>query len=170
VSLRPADHAATRTAAPSASLTEVELTRIEGRYEQWIRFGRVATQRILSRRTRVVAFRSGTTFALVRWSSNDFGTIHSSIHIVTAVAADQPFTTLPFVRPGGDILLHITGWPKVREVLAAIDAVDAAGIDPCDASPDHWRHVGNRLTAGSAFRPYGADRHAAWLRRRAIGA
>lgn len=160
------------TAAPAAAarlpLTEVELTWIEGRTEQWIRFGRVATTRIVSRRKRIVMFRPGATFAYLRWSSNDFGTIHSSIQIVTAVAAGDAYTTLPFVRPGGEILLHIESWPKVSKVLEAIDAVEAAGVDPCDASPDHWRHVADRLAAGMPFRPYSAARHTAWLRRRLI--
>jgi len=155
---------------PHDSPTEVELTWIEGRLEQWIRFGRNASERILSRSTKVVAFRPGATFAFVRWTSNDYGTVHSSIAIATAVAAHAPYATLPFVRPGADLLLRIDGWPKVQQVLLAIDAVEATGIDPCDAAPDHWRHVGNRLAAGMPFRPYGPDRHAAWLRRRAIEA
>ena len=106
----------------------------------------------------------------MRWLSNDFGTVHSSIDIVTAVTPGEPYTTLPFVRPGGEILLHIGGWPKVAQVLQAIDAAEAAGVDPCDASPDHWRHVGNRLSAGMPARAYTAERHAAWLRRKALEA
>ena len=155
---------------PRSALTEVELTWIEKRYEQWIRFGRMATDRIINRRTRIVGFRPGTTFGFVRWLSNDFGTVHSSIDIVTAVTPGEPYTTLPFVRPGGEILLHIEGWPKVAQVLQAIDAVEAAGVDPCDASPDHWRHVCNRLSAGMPARAYTAERHAAWLRRKALEA
>lgn len=154
----------------ASTTTEVELTWIEKRYEQWIRFGRIANDRIISRSTRIVSFRPGATFALVRWMSNDFGTVFSSIDIVTAVASGQPYTTLPFVRPGGEILLHIEGWPKVAQVLQAIDSVEAAGLDPSDASPDHWRHVSNRLSAGMPFRPYTAERHAAWLRRKALEA
>lgn len=152
----------------SDDLTEVELTWIEGRLEHWIRFGRVAAERIASRSTKIVAFRPGALFAFVRWTSNDYGTVHSSITIAAAPFAGAPYATLPFVRPGADILLRIDGWPKVQQVLAAIDAVEATGIDACDASPDHWRHVGNRIAAAMPFRPYGADRHAAWLRRRAI--
>jgi hypothetical protein len=153
---------------PASALTEVEVTWIEKRYEQWIRFGRVATDTIINRRTRVIAFRPGAVFAFVRWTSNDYGTIHSCVDIVTAVTPGEAYTTLPFVRPGGDILLHIESWPKVAQVLQAIDAVEAAGVDPCDASPDHWRHVGNRLNAGMPFRAYTAERHAAWLRRKAL--
>lgn len=151
-----------------ALLTEVELTWIEGRYEQWLRFGRVAGERITSRQTKIVSFRPGTNFAFVRWASNDFGTVHSSIQIATTVAAGEPYSTLPFVRPGAEILLRIDGWPKVSRVLHAIDAVEAEGIEACDASPDHWRHIASRLAAGSPFRPYTAERHSAWLRRRAF--
>ena len=85
-----------------------------------------------------------------------------------AVGKSEPFTTLPFVRPGGDILLKVEGWPKVSQVLVAIDATEAAGVDPCDAAPDHWRHVHNRIAAGQPPRPYTMERHRAWLKRREI--
>lgn len=150
------------------ALTEVELTWIEKRHEQWIRFGRIAAERILSRVTRVAAFRPGAVFAFVRWTSNDFGTIHSNIVLAVAVAPGEPYATLPFVRPGAEILARLDGWPKVQKALEAIDAVEAIGIDACDAAPDHWRHVGNRIAAGLPFRPYSRDRHTAWLRRRAV--
>src|SRR3546814_9262687 len=67
---------------------------------------------------------------------------------------------MPFVRPGGDILLKIEGWPKVSQVLAAIDATEAAGVDPCDAAPDHWRHVANRIAAdqGAGIAEHAGDR------------
>jgi hypothetical protein len=91
--------AAAPSPTPGTALTEVELTWIEGRHEQWIRFGRVAAERILSRRTRVSCFRPGAVFAFVRWTSNDFGTIHSNIAIAMAVAPGGPHSTLPFVRP-----------------------------------------------------------------------
>jgi len=153
----------------ASGLTDVELTWIEGRIEQWIRFGRIAADRIVNRRTRIASFRPGAVFGFVRWSSNDFGTIHSSIAIVTAVDHRAPYSTYPFVRPGGDLLLRIEGWPKVQRVLEAIDAIEQAGIDVCDVAPDHWRHIGSQHAAGLPFRPYGPDRHAAWLRRRELG-
>lgn len=148
--------------------TEVELTSIEGRQEQWIRFGRVASERIVSRVTRIVSFRPGAVFALVRKTYSDFGTIHSTITVAAAPRPGDAFSTLPFIRPGADILTRIDGWPKVQAVIEAIDAVEAAGIDAADAVPDHWRHVGECIAAGLSFRPYGRDRHMAWLRRRAI--
>ena len=160
--------------APAAlagdGLSHVELTWIEKRTEHWIRFGRIAHDRIVDRRRRVVSFRPGEIFAFVRWASNLFGTILSRIDIVQPVATGQAYSTLPFVRPGGELLLSIHGWPKVQRVLQAIDAVEAAGVDPCDAAPDHWCHVHNRLTAGIEPRVYSIERHRAWLQRRDLQA
>ncbi|MCF3947368.1 DUF2840 domain-containing protein [Acidiphilium iwatense] len=150
------------------SLTHVELTWIEKRIENWIRFGREAHDQVLDRRRRVLSFRPGSTFAFIRWAANDFGTILSRIDIVRAVEPGASFQTLPFVRPGGDILLKIEGWPKVEQVLRHIDAVEAAGLDACDVAPDHWRHVNNRMSAGEEPRAYTVERHQAWLKRREI--
>jgi len=152
-----------------AGVTEVEVTWIEKKIEHWIRFGRVAQDRIVTRRTRVKSFHPDSIFAFVRWVANDFGTIVSRIDVVRAVSPSEAYTTLPFVRPGGESLLHVGGWPKVEQVLRAIDAVEAIGVDPCDVAPDHWRHVHTRITAGHRPRAYTIERHGAWLKRREIG-
>jgi hypothetical protein len=114
----------------------------------------------------VLSFAPGSIFAFIRWASNDFGTVVSRVDIVRAVSPTEPYQTLPFVRPGGDILLRISGWPKVERVLQEIDAIDALGIDAADAAPDHWRHVHNRLAAGEPARRYTLEQHRAWLLRR----
>ena len=150
----------------SSNLTHVELTWLKKRIEHWIRFGRIAEERVLTRSTRVASFAPGSVFAFVRWASNDFGTIISRVDILRAVAPGEPYSTLPFVRPGGEILLRIVGWPNVSRVLHAIDQVEAAGVAPADAAPDHWRHIHNRLVAGEQPRPYTTSRHNAWLIRR----
>jgi hypothetical protein len=149
----------------ATELTHVELTWLEKRIEHWIRFGAIASEKVLDRSRRVVSFAPGSIFAFVRWAGNDYGTVISRVDIVRAVAPHEAFSTLPFVRPGGDILLRIAGWPKVDRVLRAIDAMEAAGIDPVDAAPDHWRHIHNRLTAGEEPRRYTPARHSAWLLR-----
>ena len=152
------------------ALTEVELIHLEGKIERWVRFGREVQERILDRRRRVLAFAPGAVFAFVRWTSNDYGTIVSRIDVLRAVDVSQPLSTVQFVRPGAEILLRISGWPKVEQVLAAIDQVEALDVHAEDACPDHWRHVGNRIATGQLVRPYSADRHRAWLLRRRISA
>jgi hypothetical protein len=151
-------------------LTLVDLIWVEKRTEHWVRFGRQASERIVDRRRRVVGFAPDAVFAFVRWAANDYGTVRSRIDIVQAVRPGAAYTTLPSVRPGGDILLSVSGWTKVEQVLRAIDTVEAAGIDPCDAAPDHWRHLHNRIAAGLMAQGYTPARHRAWLLRREIAA
>lgn len=153
---------------PGPLLTHVELTWLEGRIEHWIRFGHDVYETILDRRRRVLSFAPRSVFAFVRWASNDFGTVISRIDIVRSIDRGEAYQTLPFVRPGGDILLRISGWPKVERVFQAIDAVEALGIDPTDVAPDHWRHLHNRLVAGLPSRPYRREEHRAWLLRQRL--
>ncbi|SDR44982.1 Protein of unknown function [Rhizobiales bacterium GAS113] len=151
-----------------SDLTHVELVFVAKRIENWIRFGRIAQEQILDRQRRQVSFTPGSVFAFVRWASNDFGTVASRIDVIRAVARGEPYSTVPYVRPGGEILLRLSGWPKVERVLQAVDAVEALGILPADAAPDHWQHIHNRLTAGEEPRVYTRQRHEAWLRRKAV--
>ena len=151
-----------------SDLTHVELLWLEKRIENWIRFGRVAAEQILDRRRRVVSFAPGSIFAFVRWTSSDYGTVVSKIDILRAVTPGQRCATVPYVRPGGDILLRLSGWPKVERVLQIVDAVEALGIDPADAASDYWHHVHNRLSVNEVPRPYTRSRHQAWLHRRRV--
>jgi hypothetical protein len=152
----------------SDGLTHVELIWLEQRIEHWIRFGHDVAEQILDRRRRVLSFAPGSVIAFVRWSANDFGTVSSRIDILRAVPRGESFSTVPSVRPGGELLLRLSGWPRVERVLQAIDAVEQLGIDAADACPDHWRHVHNRLVTGAEPRPYLPERHRAWLMRRRI--
>ena len=151
-----------------SDLTHVELLWLEKRIENWIRFGHAAEEQILDKRRRILSFAPGSIFAFVRWMSNDFGTIISRIDILRAVAPGQRCVTVPYVRPGGEVLLRLSGWPKVERVLQIVDAVEALGIDPADAAPDYWHHVHNRLSVNEVPRIYTQSRHQAWLHRRRI--
>ena len=152
----------------SETLTHVELTWIEKKIEHWIRFGHDVEEKILDRRRRILSFAPDSIFCFVRWASNDYGTVVSRIDVARAIRPGERYQTLPFVRPGGEILLRINGWPKVLRVLQAIDAIEAVGIDPAAAAPDHWRHLHNRLTIGEEPRTYTKQRHDAWLQRQRV--
>jgi hypothetical protein len=157
-----------RTSAGDPPLTHVTLVWREGVQEDWLRFGRPVAGRIMDRRTRVESYAPGQVFALVRWAANDYGTQRSQIMILRAVGDGEACSTLPQVDPGGDILLSLRGWPKVRAAFGLIDAIEEAGFDPCDIAPDHWRHVHNRLSVGMPPRSYDQRRHRAWCLRRRL--
>jgi hypothetical protein len=152
----------------ASALTTVELLWVEKRIENRIRFGRPVSEKVLDRNRRVLSFVPGSIFAFVRWTSNDFGTVLSRIDILRAVTPGQRYSTVPWIVPGGESLLRLSGWPKVERVLQSIDAVEALGIDPADAAPDHWHHVHNRLSVNETPRPYTRSRHQAWLHRRSV--
>ena len=152
------------------ALTHIELIWHRQETEHWIRFGRDVAQQILDRRRRILSFAPNSIVAYVRWAAGDFGTIVSRIDILRTVRRGEGFSTVPYVRPGGEILLRASGWPRVERVLQAIDAAEQIGIDAADACPDHWRHVHNRLAAGQAPRPYSPAAHRAWLLRHRIEA
>jgi len=149
-------------------LVEVDLVWYEGQIEHWIRFGEPAGERILDRRRRVVMFAPGQMFCFVRWQANDHGTVLSRIDILRAVHPGEALSTLPGVRPGGEQLLRLASWPRVKQALDVIAAIEALEIDPAEVAPDHWRHVHNRLLTGELPRAYGQIQHRAWLMRRRL--
>ena len=159
-----------RAARPSdgSQLTHVTLVWQQGQREDWLKFGKPVADRIVDRRQRIESYAAGQVFALVRWGSNEYGTVRSTLDIVRAVDADEPCTPIAQVDPGGDVLLSVRGWPKVAQVFRLTDAIEASGIDPCDVAPDHWRHIHNRLAAHELPRGYSPERHRAWLQRRAL--
>ncbi len=159
---------ATTDIKPKPQLTHVELYFLRKQVEHWIRFGHPVLDHRIDDKRRVVSFEASSIFAFVRWMSNGYGTLISRIDIVRAVETGEPYQTLPFVTPGGDILLRIHGWPNVQQVLEIIDTIEKLGIDPANVSPDYWRHVHNRLTVNQPFRPYSKEQHKAWLKRRRI--
>jgi hypothetical protein len=151
-----------------SDLTTVEILWLEKRIENRVRFGRSVSEKLVDRNRRVLSFAPGSIFAFVRWTSNDFGTILSRIDILRAAMPGQPYSTVPWIKPGGESLLRLSGWPKVERVLQLIDAVEALDIDPIDVAPDYWHHAHNRLSVNETPRPYTRSRHQAWLHRRKV--
>src|SRR5712675_2424445 len=100
----------------ASDLTTVELLWLEKRIENRVRFGRPVSEKVVDRNRRVLSFAPGSIFAFVRWTSNDFGTVLSRIDILRAATPGQRYSTVPWINPGGEILLRLSGWPKVERV------------------------------------------------------
>src|SRR5260370_877988 len=103
-----------------SELAHAEFLWIRKQVENGIRFGRSVDQHIIDRQWRVVSFEAGSIFAFVRWAGNEYGTTLSRIDILRAVAPGERYVTVPYVRPGGESLLQISGWPKGEKGLQAI--------------------------------------------------
>jgi hypothetical protein len=148
--------------------TRVELTWIKDRIENHICFGHVVDETVVDATRRIVSFAPASIFAFVRWASDQYGTDVSRIDILRAVRPGQSYSTVPYVRPGGEVLLRLVGRSKVESALKAIDAVRKLGIDPADSEPEYWRMVHNRLVVKppDRFHTYTHSQHYAWLRRR----
>jgi hypothetical protein len=151
-----------------SDFTTVELLWLEKRIENWIRFGHPVAEKRVDRHRRILSFAPGSIFAFVRWTSNDFGTVLSRIDILRAAEPGKSYSTVPWIKPGGESLLRLSGWPMVERVLQIVDSVEALGIDPAEAAPDYWHHVHNRLSVNELPRAYTHSRHRAWLHRQRI--
>src|SRR4030095_11397829 len=117
------------------TLTNIELIWHEHQIEHWIRFGRDVAEKILDRRRRVLSFAPDSIVAYVRWASGDFGTIVSRIDILRTVRRGEGFSTIPYVRPGGEILLRASGWPRVQRVLQAMGVGEQPAVAAEDGHP-----------------------------------
>lgn len=152
----------------SAPLTRVALAYIEARFKLYLRFGEPARTHQLDRWRRSAVFLPGAVFCRVRWQSNDFGTVRWQLMVMQACTSLDAAQRIPGVQPGACLLLHAEGDGQVRAVLERIDAIEARGIAPADASPAYWRTLANRLAARLPLPEYTAERHAAWLTERAL--
>ena len=151
-----------------APMTEVMLVFYEGRIEHWLRFGTQDRERILDRRRRVIAFAPGEIFAFVRWEAIHYGRFLARLDILRARVTCDVMSTVPGVTPGGEILLRLDGWPRVKRALDAIADIETRGIDPATVAPNWWRHLHNRITCTMSHRAYTSTQHAAWQRRRRV--
>jgi hypothetical protein len=88
---------------------------LKDRIENRIRFGAIAEQHYLDHTRQIVTFEPGSIFAFVRWVSNDFGTIVFRVDILRAVTDGERYSTVPYVRPGGEILLRLLAGQRSKK-------------------------------------------------------
>lgn len=150
------------------SLTRVSLAYVAHRINLYLRFGEPAYPVQRDRWRHVAAFCPASIFCRIHWEANDYGTVRWQLMVMQACTSLDAVQRIPGVKPGARLLLHAEGERQVRAVLACIDAIEALGIAPTDASPAYWRTLGNRLAAREPLPPYTAERHAAWLAGRAL--
>ena len=157
-----------RTRSVQATSRRLRLFWLEKRIENRVRFGRPVSEKASgpqSARSDVLPRQRLRVRALDVQRLRDRLIPH---RYSARLTPGQPYSTVPWITPGGESLLRLSGWPKVERVLQMIDVVEALGIDPADAAPDYWHHVHNRLSVNETPRPYTRSRHQAWLHRRRV--
>ena len=165
----PAFHAALQTMAPQRpTRMRVSLAFVKDRVNVWLRFGQPTTEIVLDRWRRVAMFTPGTICCRVKWIGNDYGTALWQLMVLQAPTPFEDAQRIAGVLPGARILLRASGESQVKEVLAAVDAIEALGINPCTTATAYWRTVGNRLAARQPLPAYTAERHAAHLARKGL--
>lgn len=150
----------------------VSLAFVEHRVNAWLRFGQPVRETALDRWRRVAMFEPGAICCRVKWIGNDYGTALWQLMVLQAPmpfeGAQHDIQRIAGVVPGARMLLRADGERQVKAVLAAVDAIEASGIDPCAVAVTYWRMVGNRLAARQPLPAYTAERHAAHLAREAL--
>ncbi|SDM51985.1 Protein of unknown function [Oryzisolibacter propanilivorax] len=152
----------------SAPMTRVALAYIDQRFDLYLRFGEPARIVRLDRWRRCAVFLPNAVLCRIRWQANDYGTIRWQLMVMQACTPLDAAQRIPGVQPGARLLLHAEGDGQVRAVLERIDAIEARGIAPTDASPAYWRTLANRLAARLPLPDYTTERHAAWLAGRVL--
>lgn len=149
-------------------LTRVRLVFVADQLNQWLRFGKPSIEDLPDPHYRYVYFAPGSTFGLVDWRANDYGTVRWRLSILRAAGPGEHVACIADVAPGAQLLLHVATPAKTRRVLQLIDAIEAQGIDPEEVSEDYWRVLHQRLVAGIDPPVYSATEHAAMQRRREL--
>jgi hypothetical protein len=146
------------------SLTAVRLLHRPECADAWLRFGHPLAERHRGRRG-VAWFAPGNLFGHVDWRANDYGTIRWTFVVARAASPGAAVQSIAGVSPGAELLLAVSGKAAVKRALAHVDAIEAAGLDPAEVDPDHWRAAANRIAAREAPRPFDPQAHAAALAR-----
>jgi hypothetical protein len=152
----------------TAPLTEVEIHFLHELMNHRVRFGHPVRETFLDRRRALAWFAPGAVFGYVRWQNGPYGSELWRLYVLRAGVPGKTLVQVPGVRPGAEILLRLDGSRKVKPALHIIDDLEDRQFDPAEVSPDYWRHVHNRLFGGGEVRPYTAEQHTAWLRRKDI--
>ena len=146
----------------------VSLAFVEHRVNVYLRFGHPVREIVLDRWRRVAVLAPGMVCCRIKWLGNDYGTALWQLMVLQAPMPFDGAQRIAGVSPGARILLRADGELAVKTVLAAIDAIETDGIDPCAVAATYWRMVGNRLAARRPLPAYTAERHAAHIARGAL--
>ena len=147
------------------NLTHVELVLRPRKIEQWLRFGKPSKITKIDKKRQVASFKPYKTFAFVRFASNGEDRLIHRLDIVKTAMHDDDYQTLPFVRPGGFILLSVNTVHKVDQALRIIDLIETGGVPLPEVQSAYWCHLHCSLLGDRELPIYTFEKHQAWLTR-----
>lgn len=153
---------------PRPTYMRVSLAYVEECVNVWLRFGQPVREIVLDRWRRAALFAPGAVCCRIKWLGNDYGTALWQLMVLQAPMPFDDAQRVAGVSPGARILMRADGELAVKTVLAAIDAIETDGIDPCAVATIYWRMLGNRLAARRPLPTYTAERHEAHIARGAL--
>ena len=127
------------------NLTHVELVLRPRKLEQWLRFGKPIKITKIDKRRQVASFKPYNTFAFVRFASNGKERVIHRLDIVETRRHDDGYQTLPFVRPGGFILLSLNTVEQVDQALRTIDSIERNGVPLTEVPAWYWQELDSDL-------------------------
>lgn len=152
----------------SEHLTQVDLIFRPSKLEYWLRFGAPIDLTAIDDRCVVATFKPNQIFALVWCASRSLGTVIYRLDILRSVDRGEAYQTIPFMRPGAELLLRVESESKFGRVMKLIADIEEMGLLSHEVSPAYWRHVHNRLAADLEPHPYTRTQHKASLLRRKV--
>ncbi|NBS35013.1 MAG: DUF2840 domain-containing protein [Methylocystaceae bacterium] len=126
-----------------------------------LRFGRTSEGTSFTQQSRLISFSPGAVFCLQRITIRDGNSIVSHIDIIRATSSGESYQKIPFVRPGGEVLLGANKAEGVGIIEDLILSIEQTGINPAEVSANYWRHVHNRLYVKMTPRCYTKVQHKA---------
>lgn len=147
----------------SADGTRLLLTYVADQVNVWLRFGHPRAEMMVDAQRRWVELPPHALCCRVRWHANAYGTVEWRLAVLQTCAPGEATERLVGVLPGAALLLNVAGSHSVSAVLALIDQIEAAGIDPAHSSPDYWRVVHQRVCVRVLPPRYTLERHQAFV-------
>lgn len=146
--------------------TAFDILYVAGQINYWIVFGTAARVVFTDERAGREWFGPGVVVGYIRWEANDYGTQNWNARVVRTGRPGDMVQPIPGISPGAEVLVHACGTGPVNRFFQHLDALQAAGFDPADVSPDYWLDAADAIATRGPVAVYTADWHASYLRSR----
>lgn len=148
----------------SSYLTRVALKFVPQQVNVWLKFGKPILELRKDSSLRYALFEPGQIFCRLAWFANEFGTTQWTLMILKAARLGEPVSVIEGVMPGAQVLLRLSGQPRVLQVLDWFDDLERAGAQLPELPESFWQMAHHRLQARLPLPIFTPERQRAVLR------